>query len=146
MKYALRLILAVAFLLAATTAVAGKGGPSVEGNWIGAGQAMYPDGTMVEIVYVGATLFQNGNFIYGFASFSVDFGGDDPVDQEGQMSGHIKGNAVTGLMGICWDEPPECGGSGVFEGKLSGNRLTGTVVDLNDGSTSYITLHRTSID
>ena len=146
MKSTLRLILVVALLLAAAPAVAGKGGPTVEGFWGGAGHAIYPDGTIAEIVEVDASLSQDGYFFFGEASFTVILGDSDPVTQDAQMSGHIKGNALTGLMGFCWDEAPACAGAGVFEGKLSGNRLSGTVVDLSDGSTSFITLHRTSID
>ena len=143
MKYALRLVLAVAFLMTAATAVAGKGGPNVEGYWVGAGQAMYPDGLSVEILEVQAWLFQDGKFFYGDAMFTVE-GAPEPLG--GQMSGHIKGNAVTGLMGVCWTEAPDCEGFGVFEGKLSGNKLSGTVVDFSDGSTSYLTLHRVPIE
>ena len=62
--------------------------------------------------------------------------------QAGQLSGHISGNAIKGVMGGCFAEAPNCIGAGIFDGKLSGNKLTGTVVDLSDGSTSAITLHR----
>jgi hypothetical protein len=58
------------------------------------------------------------------------------------MSGHLRGNKVKGLLGGCFGDAPNCVGAGVFEGKLSGNRLTGTVLDLSDGSTSVITLYR----
>ena len=33
-------------------------------------------------------------------------------------------------------------GLGVFEGKLSGNKLTGAIRDLSDGSTAVIVLRR----
>ena len=146
MKSILRFFVAVAFLATAATAIAGKGGPTVEGDWTGAGQAVYPDGTSAVILEVEASLLQDGHFFYGEASFIVSIGESDPFPQGAQMSGHIKGNALTGLMGFCFDDAPDCIGAGVFEGKLSGNRLSGTVVDLSDGSTSFITLHRTSID
>ena len=141
MKF-LKVLLAAVFLLSAGAAVAGKGGPIVSGAWEGTGLAIYPDGTIAEIVHVGALLFQDGNFIYGEAKFAVIIGEDDPVTNAGQMSGHISGNAVKGLLGGCFAEAPNCIGAGVFEGKLSGNKLTGTVLDLSDGSTSVITLYR----
>jgi hypothetical protein len=142
MKYKLLSILAIAFLTVAGAAVAGKGGPIAAGYWEGAGQAMYPDGTSAEITFVEALLFQDGNFIYGGAAFTVIVGENEPTTQESQMSGHISGNALTGVLGGCFAEAPNCIGAGIFEGKLSGNKITGTVVDLSDGSTSVITLHR----
>jgi hypothetical protein len=142
MKYKVLSILAIALLAIAGSALAGKGGPIAAGYWQGHGQAIYPDGTSAEITFVEAILFQEGNFIHGGAAFTVVIGENDPVTQEGQMSGHIQGNALTGVMGGCFAEAPNCIGAGIFEGKLSGNKLRGTVVDLSDGSTSVITLHR----
>jgi len=137
-----KVLVAAVLLLAAGAAVAGKGGPIASGFWEGSGQAVYPDGTIAEIILVEALLSQDGNFIHGGAEFTVIIGDNDPVTQEGQMSGHISGNAVTGVLGGCFAEAPNCIGAGIFEGKLSGNKLRGTVVDLSDGSTSVITLHR----
>ena len=133
----LKVLVAVGFLLAAGAVVAGKGGPSAAGYWEGGGQAIYPDGTVVEITLVEAFLSQDGNFIYGYAEFTVM-----SETQGAQMSGHISGNSLKGLMGVCYTAAPDCEGAGIFEGKLSGNWLRGTVVDLSDGSTSTITLHR----
>ena len=138
----LKVLLAAVFLLSAGAAVAGKGGPLVSGAWEGNGLAIYPDGTIAEITHVAAFLFQDGNFMHGGAEFTVVIGESDPVINEGQMSGHIKGNAVKGVLGGCFAEAPNCIGAAVFEGKLSGNKLTGTVLDLSDGSTSVITLYR----
>ena len=142
MKYKLLSILAIVLLTVAGTAVAGKGGPIIAGYWEGAGQAMYPDGTSAEIVFVGALLSQDGNFFHGGAAFIVIVGEGEPALQEGQMSGHISGNAVTGVLGGCFAEAPDCAGAGILHGKLSGNKLSGTVADLSDGSTSVITLYR----
>lgn len=142
MKLKIFLVLSLVLLIFSGAALAGKGGPIISGYWEGAGQAIYPDGTIAEIVRVEALLAQDGNFIFGGAAFSVVINGGDPVTQEGQLSGHIRGNAVKGLLGGCFAEAPNCIGAGVFEGKLSGNKLTGTVLDLSDGSTSMITLHR----
>jgi hypothetical protein len=138
----IKVLVAAVFLLAAGVAVAGKGGPIASGYWEGSGQAVYPDGTIAEITLVEALLLQDGNFIYGGAEFMVIIGDNEPVSQEGQLSGHISGNAITGVMGGCFAEAPNCIGVGIFEGKLSGNKLRGTIVDLSDGSTSVITLHR----
>jgi len=139
MKF-LKILVAAVFLLAAGSAVAGKGGPIITGVWAGSGQAMYVDGTSAEIVSVYAELIQEGNFFSGFAVFEVTVGGT----QFAQMSGHISGNAVTGVLGGCEGTAPDyyCVGAAILEGKLSGNKLSGTVVDLSDGSTSVITLHR----
>ena len=143
MKFKLLSILALSLCVVAGAAVAGKGGPLVTGSWEGAGQAMYVDGTTAEIVFVGADLAQEGNFIHGVAGFVV-FVGDNPVpvEQFAQMSGHISGNAISGIMGGCLTEAPDCLGAATFAGKLSGNQLTGTVIDLSDGSTSVVTLYR----
>ena len=138
----LQALIAAGLLMAAGDAVAGEGGPIASGYWEGAGQAMYPDGTGAEITLVQAFLTQDGSFIYGGAEFTVIVGENDPAMQEGQLSGHISGNAIKGVMGGCFAEAPNCIGAGIFDGKLSGNKLTGTVVDLSDGSTSVITLHR----
>lgn len=142
MKYKILSVLALVLLVCSGAAMAGKGGPIAAGYWEGSGEAIYPDGTKAKIVLVQALLAQDGNFIYGGAAFSVIVGDGELVEQEGQMSGHLKGNKVKGLLGGCLPEAPECVGAGVFEGKLSGNKLTGTVLDLSDGSTSYITLYR----
>ena len=138
----LQALIAAGLLMAAGAVVAGKGGQIASGYWEGAGQAMYPDGTSAEITLVQALLTQDGNFIYGGAEFTVIVGENVPAMQAGQLSGHISGNAIKGVMGGCFAEAPNCIGAGIFDGKLSGNKLTGTVVDLSDGSTSVITLHR----
>lgn len=137
-----KLLIAVSFLMLAAEAVAGKGGPIVSGYWEGSGQAMYPDGTIVEIALVEALLVQEGNFIYGGAEFTVIIDDISMPPQAAQMSGHISGNEIKGLLGGCLSEAPDCLGSGVFEGKLCGNKMTGTIMDLGDGSTSVVTLHR----
>ena len=137
-----KVLMAVCFLMTASVAVAGKGGPIASGFWEGSGQAMYPDGTSAEITLIQALLTQEGNFIYGGAEFTVIVGENDPSTQPGQISGHISGNDLTGVMGGCFADAPDCIGAGIFEGKLSGNKLTGTVTDLSDGSTSVITLYR----
>lgn len=141
MKF-LQALTAAVLLMVAGALVAGEDGPIAAGYWEGAGQAMYPDGTGAEITLVQALLTQNGKFIYGEAEFTVIVGENDPAMQAGQLSGHISGNAINGVMGGCFSEAPDCIGAGIFDGKLSGNKLTGTVVDLSDGSTSVITLHR----
>jgi hypothetical protein len=135
----LKVLLAVILLLAAGSIAAGKGGPLASGYWDGSGHAIYPDGTIVEITRVEAVLFQDGNFIYGNAGFTIE-GVADP--QLAQMSGRMNGNALKGVMGGCFDAAPDCVGAGIIEGKLSGNMLRGTVMDLSDGSTTVITLHR----
>lgn len=142
MKHKLLSILALSFLFVAGSAVAGKGGPIISGHWEGVGQAMYVDGTSAEITSVSADLFQEGNFFSGIAVFEVTVGGDVQPTQIAQMSGHISGNAIKGVLGGCLSTAPDCLGAAILEGKLSGNKLSGTVVDLSDGSTSVITLYR----
>jgi hypothetical protein len=143
MKFRLLSILAIGLLIVFAPAQAGKGGPIAEGFWQGAGQAIYPDGTFAEITRVEALLFQDGNFIYGGAEFEVIVGDSPAVVQQGQMSAHMMGNKIKGVLGGCFGPPPEyCLGAGTFEGKLSGNKMTGTMLDLSDGSTSYIVLRR----
>jgi hypothetical protein len=135
-------MLAIGLLLVFAPAYAGKGGPSAEGFWTGDGHAIYPDGTTARITRVEALLFQDGNFIYGGAEFDVIVGDDPMYTQGGQMSAHIHGNRIKGVLGACLEPAPECFGLGMFEGKLSGNKMTGTMRDLNDGSTSVIVLRR----
>lgn len=138
----LKLFIAVIILMLAGVALAGKGGPILSGYWEGSGQAIYPDGTIVDITLVEALLIQEGNFIYGGAEFTVVIGDISMPPQGAQMSGHISGNEIKGLLGGCISEAPNCVGAGVFEGKLCGNKMTGTIMDLGDGSTSVVTLHR----
>ena len=142
MKYKLLSLLALSFLFVTGAAVAGKGGPIITGIWAGAGLAMYVDGTSAEIVSVSAELNQEGNFFHGVAVFEVTVGGVEQPTQIAQMSGHISGNAINGVMGVCLEPAPACFGVAHLQGKLSGNKLRGTVVDLSDGSTSMIILHR----
>ena len=142
MKFRLLSILAIGLLLVLAPAYAGKGGPIAEGLWGGAGHAIYPDGTTARITRVEVELFQDGNFVYGNAEFDVIVEGFPEFTQQGQMSAHIKGNKIKGVLGGCLPAAPECLGAGVFEGKLSGNRLTGTMRDLSDGSTAVIVLRR----
>jgi hypothetical protein len=142
MKFKLLSILAIALLIVFAPAYAGKCGPIAEGLWQGAGHAIYPDGTIAEITRVEALLSQDGNFIYGYAEFDVTIDGLQMDTQQGQMSAHMMGNKITGVLGGCLGPAPECLGAGTFEGKLSGNRMTGTMLDLSDGSTSFIVLRR----
>jgi hypothetical protein len=103
-----KITVAMVLLLAASVAVAGKGGPIISGYWEGSGQAIYPDGTIADIVLVQALLSQNGNFIHGGAEFAVIIGDGGEASQEGQMSGHLSGNALTGVLGGCFGEAPNC--------------------------------------
>ena len=122
-----------------------SGGDQVgAGQWEGTGQGIYMDGTTSQITDVTANLSQEGTFIYGTAAFTVTVGVNDPVTQGGQLSGHIQGNAIKGLFGGCIGPAPDCEGGAIFEGKLTGDELLGTVVDLTDGSTFTLTLQRTS--
>jgi hypothetical protein len=142
MKFKVFSILAIGLLLVFAPVYAGKGGPIAEGFWQGAGQAIYPDGTNADITRVEALLFQDGNFVYGDAEFEVVIGDQPPVTQQGQMSAHIYGNVIKGVLGGCLGPAPECQGAATFEGKLSGNKMTGTVLDLSDGSTTIMVLRR----
>ena len=142
MKSRLLSLLAIGLLILLAPAWAGKGGPIAAGYWEGAGQAIYPDGTAAEITRVEAMLFQDGNFIFGDAEFEVIVGELPPVTQQGQMSGHLFGNEIKGVLGGCFAPAPDCLGAGTFEGKLSGNRMVGTIMDLSDGSTLVIVMHR----
>jgi len=131
-------------LFIVSSAFAGKGGPIITGYWEGAGQAMYVDGTTAEITLVTADLYQEGSFISGTAQFTVVVGENDPETQAGQMSAHISGNAINGVLGGCITTAPDCVGAGVFEGKIKGKKMTGTIIDLSDGSTSVVTLKKMS--
>ena len=114
------------------------------GQYEGTGQGIYMDGTTSQITDVTANLSQEGTFIYGTAAFTVTVGVNAPVTEAGQLSGHIQGNAIKGLFGGCAGPAPDCVGGAIFEGKLTGDELSGTVVDLRDGSTFTLTLQRTS--
>jgi hypothetical protein len=135
-------MLAIGLMLAFAPAYAGKGGPIAEGYWAGAGQAVYPDGTIADITRVEAMLFQDGNFIYGGAEFEVIVGDNPPWVQQGQLSGYLSGNEINGVLGGCFGPAPDCAGAGTLQGKISGNRMMGTLLDLSDGSTSVIVLQR----
>ena len=140
MKRKLFALLALSILAAA--AFAAKGGPIISGVWVGSGQAIYMDGTTAEIVVDLVSIYQEGNFIYGDSQFTVTVGDGDPQTLPGQLSGYIQGNALKGIFGGCITEAPNCVGAAIFEGKISGNTLIGTVIDLSDGSTSAVTLYR----
>jgi hypothetical protein len=143
MKHTLLTLFVSVLLCSAGGATAGSDDPTVTGYWEGDGRAMYVDGTQAAIIFISAVLFQDDDFFHGFAHFEVLIGDStEPVSQEGQMSGHLKGNAVKGLMGGCFTVAPDCIGAAVLDGKLAGNKLSGTVVDFSDGSTAALTLHR----
>jgi hypothetical protein len=103
-------------------------------------QGIYADGTTAEIV-VTLDLNEEGDFVHGTAGFTVDIDGS-AIEQAGQISGHIQGNAINGIFGGCITVAPDCAGGAIFEGKVTGDELNGSVVDLNDGSTITITLQR----
>jgi len=124
--------------------LSGGDGLVAAGQYVGTGQGIYMDGTTSEITDVTANVSQDGNFIYGTAAFTVRVGVNDPVMQGGQLSGHIQGDAIKGLFGGCTGPAPDCVGAAIFDGKLTGSELFGTVVDLRDGSTFTLTLQRTS--
>lgn len=127
-----------------TSALAGKGGPIVSGMWTGTGEAMYMDGTTADITVDYASLTQQGNFVYGNSQFTVKVGENDPQTLPGQISGYIHGNVLKGTFGVCLTVAPDCIGAAVFEGKITGKTLSGTVIDLSDGSTGVVTLKRVS--
>ena len=124
--------------------LSGSDGQVAAGQYAGTGQGIYMDGTTSQITDVTANISQEGTFIYGTAAFTVTVGVNDPVTQGGQLSGHIQGNAIKGLFGGCITVAPDCVGGAIFDGKVTGDELNGTVVDLNDGSTFTLTLQRTS--
>ena len=100
MKRNLVAVLALSILFAAG-AFAGKGGPIVAGFWAGADQAIYMDGTIVEISVDGVDIFQEGNFVYGNSQFTVTFGDGTSQTLLGQLSGNIQGNVLKGTFGGC---------------------------------------------
>jgi hypothetical protein len=129
-------------ILCAAGAFAGKGGPIIAGSWAGLGQAIYMDGTTAEISVDFVSVYQKGNFVYGDSQFTVTIGGGSTQTLPGQLSGYIQGNLLKGAFGMCMLAAPDCVGAAVFEGKISGNMLSGTIIDLSDGSTSAVTLYR----
>lgn len=141
MKRKLIAVLALS-ILGAAVAFAGKGGPIVAGLWAGSGQAIYMDGTVADIAVDRVSVYQEGNFVYGDSQFTVTIGAGDPQTLPGQLSGYIHGNVLKGTFGFCITVAPDCVGAAIFEGKISGNTLSGTVIDLSDGSTGVVTLHR----
>ena len=100
------------------------------------------DGTTAEIVVDLVSIYQEGNFVYGDSQFTVKVGDGDPQTLPGQLSGYIQGNALKGTFGVCITVAPDCVGAAIFEGKIAGNTLSGTIIDLSDGSTSVVTLYR----
>ena len=112
--------------------------------WTGTGEAMYMDGTTADITVDYASLTQQGNFVYGNSQFTVKVGENDPQTLPGQISGYIHGNVLKGTFGVCLTVAPDCIGAAVFEGKITGKTLSGTVIDLSDGSTGVVTLKRVS--
>jgi len=143
MKRTFLTLLTSALLCIPGVTIAGSDEPTTEGFWVGDGRAMYVDGTQATISSISALLFQDEKYFHGFAQFEVWIGdATQPVIQEGQISGHLSGNAIKGVMGGCFGVAPDCLGAAVLEGKLAGDKLTGTVVDFSDGSTSTLTLHR----
>jgi hypothetical protein len=142
MKSRIVSMLVIGLLMIAGPAYAGKGGPIVAGYWEGSGEAIYPDGTKAEVTLVQVQVFQEGQFIYGLSEFEVDLGAGGPIVQAAQLSGYMDGNIIIGVMGGCLGPAPDCIGGGILRGKVSGNRLQGTLQDLSDGSTAIITLRR----
>ena len=144
MKIRLLSMLALSLFIA-TGAVAGKGGKNIAGMWEGTGQAMYMDGTTAEITVDSASIYQEGEFVYGDVSLTYVIGGNS-TSQLGQVSGHIQGNVLTGIFGGCQGPAPDCKGVSILDGKITGKgkKISGTVTDLNDGSVSVITLKRMS--
>jgi hypothetical protein len=123
--------------------LSGGDGQNAAGQYAGTGQGIYMDGTTSEITNVTANVIQEGDFIYGQAQYTVTVGANSPVVEGGQLSGHIQGNTIKGLFGGCSGPAPACVGGAIFDGKLTGNELNGTVLDLSDGSTFTLTLQRT---
>ena len=129
-------------ILGAAGAFAGKGGPIIAGTWDGAGKAIYMDGTVAQIIVDSVSISQDGNFVYGDTRFTVKIGRDELPVPPGKLSGYIHGNVLKGTFGVCMSAAPDCLGAAVFEGKVTGKTISGTVIDLSDGSTGVVTLHR----
>jgi hypothetical protein len=150
MKFRL-LSMLILSLFIATGAVAGKGGKNIAGTWEGTGEAMYVDGTTADITVGPVVITQEDKFVYGTVDLAYTVhqdAGDIEVTlpEPGKISGYIKGNVLTGVFGGCSAEAPACQGASILNGKITGKgkKITGTVVDLSDGSVSVITLQRMS--
>lgn len=131
-------------LFLVTSAVAGPGGINISGTWKGAGQAMYVDGNTATIAIDPVSISQTDDgFVYGTVSLTYEIGGVT-TSQTGQVSGHIQGNVLKGILGFCQTVAPDCVGLSILDGKITGNSMSGTVTDLSDGSVSVITLKRMS--
>jgi len=145
MKYKVLAMLALSLFIV-TSAVAGKGegGPNIAGMWEGTGQAMYMDGTTAVFTVDFASIYQEGKFVYGDIQITTIVGENDPVTQPGQVSGHIQGNVLKGTFGGCLTVAPDCFGVSTLEGKITGKnkKISGTVIDLSDGSTGVVTMTR----
>jgi len=134
-------------MLATGSVIAGKGGRDITGYWTGNGMAMYVDGTTATITSVEAELQQEGQFVFGIASFDVLVGdATEPETQQGQISAYLDGKTVKGVLGGCFTEAPDCFGAGTFEGSLRGGTMRGVVVDLSDGSTSVVEMERVELE
>jgi hypothetical protein len=140
MKFKLLSMIALSVFIV-TSAVAG-GGINIQGTWVGKGQAMYVDGTTATIGIDPVSISQTDDgFVYGTVSLTYEIGGVT-TSQTGQVSGHIQGNVLKGILGFCQTVAPDCVGLSILDGKITGNSMSGTVTDLSDGSVSAITLKR----
>jgi hypothetical protein len=137
----LRPICILALSLFIGTSAVARGGINIAGTWVGEGKAMYVDGTTATIKIDPVSISQENDFVYGTVSLTYEIGGVT-TSQGGQISGHIQGNALTGILGGCAGAAPNCQGASILDGKITGNRMSGTVTDLSDGSVSAITLKR----
>ncbi len=112
------------------------------GTWEGTGQAVFPDGTIIGgITFVGTAEQDEttGLFSAIFTFTFIDPSTGHEVSQNAFATGHAtKNGKLTGLLSALIDQDAPPVAFAVFEGKVSGNKITGVVRDFNDTSTSVL--------
>ena len=130
-----KILLAVLFLLSISLGGAFAGAPSLVGAWQGEGSAIFPDGTVADLLITADIQVQNGGLVSG--SFLFTFAEDPSTQFEADFTGYIdKAKNLKGVLSTVGL------GTGVADAKWNGKTIEGVAMDLVDLSTTYFSVHK----
>jgi hypothetical protein len=133
-KSALATIALLAILLSITVFAAP---PGLLGEWAGSGQAIYPDGQVVEFNITGNLETNEGSLLAGSFDFTLTV--DPDTTFVVYFTGHVSQDRQIKLLLIAEGSPF---GTGIAEAEWKGNKIEGVVRDFSDMSTGYFVLER----
>jgi hypothetical protein len=111
--------------------------PDLLGEWTGSGQAIYPDGQVIDFYITGNLETKEGSLLAGSFDFALTVAPDTTFVV--YFTGHVSEDRQIKLLLIAEGSPF---GTGIAEAEWKGNKIEGVVRDFSDMSTGYFVLER----